>query len=520
MTENEPGVSREIRELTLLLEISRQLSCALDLRNAVKPVLPLLASHMGILRGSVTILDRSQGEIFIDDAYGLLPDEKAKGRYRLGEGITGQVIHTGHVAVVPRISEEPLFLDRTGARKNLDVRDVTFICVPIKIGAEVIGALSVDRPFREEGDCDNDVPLLTIIASSISQAVRLRQLAQEEVAALKSDNQRLYDELLITFGPQSIIGKSRPMLDVYALIDKVSKTNATVLILGESGVGKERVAQAIHYHSHLAGNPYVKVSCAALPENLIESELFGHEKGAFTGATALRKGRFEIAEGGTIFLDEIGELSLALQTKLLRILQEKEYERVGGNVTMKANVRIIAATNRDLEALARDGKFREDLFYRLNIFPITVPPLRERKTDIGLLADHFMAKYGKEIGKHVAGISDTARDLLKKYSWPGNVRELENCIERAIILTTDSVIHGHHLPAHLQKYLGNPADDSPGALQETLDAVEKGLIADALQESEGNMAKAARTLGITERVMGLRIAKFGIDPKIVRYGRR
>jgi len=513
MTDSYDAGSREVRELTLLVEISRRLADALELHDALKPVLPLMAEHLDILRGSVTILNRETGEISIDEAYGLRPEEQARGRYRLGEGITGQVIHTGREIVVPRISEEPQFLDRTGSRKNSDGPEVTFICVPIKIGAEVIGALSVDRLYSAKANSNDDVRLLTIIASCISQAVRLRQLAREEVAALKSENQRLYDELTVAFGPQSIIGKSRPMLEVYALIDKVSKTNATVLILGESGVGKERVAQAIHYHSHLAANPYIKVNCAALPENLIESELFGHEKGAFTGATALRKGRFEMAEGGTIFLDEIGELSLALQAKLLRVLQEKEYERVGGSVTLKANVRVIAATNRDLDALVREGKFREDLYYRLNIFPVTMPPLRERRADIALLVDYFVEKYSREIGKQIAAISDAARELLRNHNWPGNVRELENSIERAIILTADGVIHRHHLPAHLQKGTAGVAQKGRGALGYALDAVERGMIAEALQESGGNMAGAARALGISERVMGLRIAKFGINPK-------
>src|SRR5208283_3138671 len=331
------------------------------------------ADNMEMLRGTLTILNRSKGEIFIEEAYGLLPEEQAKGKYRLGEGITGQVIDTGRLAIIPRISEEPRFLDRTGARKNIDKSDVTFICVPIKIGNEVIGALSLDRPFDENVSFADDVRLLTIIASSISQAVRLRQLVQEELEKVREENQRLHDELKNKYGKKTIIGNSKSMIDIFALIDKVSRTNTTVLILGESGVGKERVAHAIHYNSSRVNNPYIEVNCAALPENLIESELFGHEKGAFTGATSFHKGRFEMAEGGTIFLDEIGELSLALQAKLLRVLQEKTFERVGGNATIKVNVRIIAATNRNLEKLIQEGKFREDLYYRLNAFPIVVP---------------------------------------------------------------------------------------------------------------------------------------------------
>jgi Nif-specific regulatory protein len=506
-------MSREIKELSLLFEISRKLGESLDLKTVLKPVLEMMANHMEMLRGTLTILNRSKGEIFIEEAYGLLPEEQAKGKYRLGEGITGRVIDTGKPAIVPRISDEPLFLNRTGSRKNLNKRDVAFICVPIKIGSEVLGALSVDRLFDENVSFKEDVRLLTIIASSISQAVRLRQLAQEELEKVREENRRLHDELCIKYGPKTIIGNSKSMLDIYALIDKVSRTNATVLILGESGVGKERVAHAIHYNSTRAKNPYIKINCAALPESLIESELFGHEKGAFTGATMFRKGRFEMAGGGTLFLDEIGDLPLSLQTKLLRVLQEKEFERVGGNLTLKADARIIAATNKNLEGLIQDGKFREDLYYRLNIFPIIVPALRDRKTDIVLLADHFIEKYGSEFGKTINSISAPAADLLMNYNWPGNVRELENCIERAIILSTDGIIHSYHLPPSIQRGDLSGHSERTGKYMETMAVVEREIIAEELKRNRGNMAKAARELGITERMMGLRVAKLKIDPK-------
>ena len=297
------------------------------------------------------------------------------------------------------------------------------------------------------------------------------------------------------------------------MIDRVCRTNATVLILGESGVGKERVAHAIHYNSSYADGPYVIVNCAALPESLIESELFGHEKGAFTGATVFRKGRFELADNGTIFLDEIGDLPPVVQTKLLRVLQERVFERIGGNTPIKVNIRIIAATNRDLEALIREGKFREDLYYRLNIFPVVVPPLRERRTDIILLANHFVEKYSRELERKIVRISTSATDLLMHYHWPGNVRELENCIERAIILCTDGVIRTHHLPPNLQQNDGAATLEGRGTLKDTLAAMEREMIGDALKRFRGNMAAAARSLGLTERIMGLRVAKFGIDPK-------
>jgi len=286
-----------------------------------------------------------------------------------------------------------------------------------------------------------------------------------------------------------------------------------VLILGESGVGKERVAHAIHYGSSRASKPFIKVNCAALPESLIESELFGHESGAFTGATVTRRGRFEMAHTGTIFLDEIGDIPWTLQTKLLRILQEKEFERIGGNTTIKINVRVIAATNRNLEGLMQEGKFREDLYYRLNVFPMIIPPLRERKTDIMLLANHFIEKYSKENDKKIIGISKSATDMLMNYHWPGNVRELENCIERAIILSTDGIIHSYHLPHNLQKYDDSESCRTDGTLREILATMERKIILNELKRFRGNRAKTSRALGITERMIGTRVKKYRIDPR-------
>ncbi len=509
MTENK--ASREIKELSLLFEISTKLSESLDLKAVLQPILQMTARHMGIPRGTLTILNRDNGEIVIEESFGLRPEERAKGKYRRGEGITGKVIDSGKAVIVPRISEEPLFLDKTGSRRHLDKHDIAFICVPIKSGSEVIGALSADRPARDEKSLKDDARLLTIIASSIYQAVLLRRRGQEELEKIREENERLQNQLKDRYRPKSIVGNSKTMQTVYTLIEQVSGTNATVLILGESGVGKERVAQAIHYASTRAAKPFVKINCAALPESLIESELFGHEKGAFTGATAARTGRFEAANKGTIFLDEIGEIPLPVQIKLLRVLQEKEFERVGGNTTIKVDVRIIAATNRNLDLLMEQGKYREDLYYRLNVFPIVVPPLRERKTDIMLLADYFIEKYSKEHGKTIISISTSATDMLMNYHWPGNVRELENCIERAIILCTDGVIHHYHLPPSLQK-VETKDTPSPEGFKNTMAAMEREIIVEELKRCRGNMAKAARALGLTERMMGLRVTRYGIEP--------
>ena len=507
---SQPGIGSEVKELSLLFEISQNLDRSLDLRDVVPPVLSAMAKHMGMMRGTLTLLNKAKGEIYIEAAHGLSEEERRRGIYRFGEGVTGKVIETGKSAVVPRISDEPLFLNRTGARRQVPKDAVSFICVPIKLGNETIGALSADKLFSDTVTCDEDVRLLSIIASMIAQAVRLRRLALEERQQLLAENVRLQEELQSRFRPSNIIGNSSAMQVVYDLIAKVCKSDATVLITGESGVGKELVAHAIHYNSHRATKPFVKVNCAALPETLIESELFGHEKGAFTGALFERKGRFELASGGTIFLDEIGDFSASTQVRLLRVLQEREFERVGGTRTFKTDVRVVAATNRDLGKLIEEEKFRQDLFYRLNVFAIHVPPLRERKTDIPLLADYFVEKYSKANHKHIQRISTPAIDMLMAYHWPGNVRELENGLERAVLLSSDDVIHGHHLPPTLQTAEAT-GTVHVGTLQSELDRVERELILDALKSARGNMAKAARELGLTERIMGLRVKTYDID---------
>jgi Nif-specific regulatory protein len=496
-------------KLSLLFSISQALSQSMDLNEVVGPVLKVMAEHLGLLRGTLTILNRKTGEISIEDAYGLSAQERARGRYKLGEGITGKVVLSGKPAIIPKIADEPSFLDRTGARKRMDKKDISFVCVPIKIGKEVIGALSADMLYEEKKSFDEHVSLLTIVSSMIAQAVRLRQSSQEEMEKLQSENTRLHEELKDRFRPSNIIGNSTNIRQVYELIEKVSKSDATVLILGESGVGKELVAHAIHYNSLRAKKPFIQFNGAALPGDIIESELFGHEKGAFTGATTQRKGRFELADGGTIFIDEVGDMPINIQVKLLRVLQEKTFERVGGSEPIKVDVRILAATNQKLDELVKQGKFRLDLYYRLNVFPVVVPPLRERKTDILLLADHFVAKYAKSNNKEIKRISTSAIDMLMSYHWPGNVRELENCIERAVILSSDGVIHGYNLPPTLQ--ITGTASVKEITLTGTLESLENEMICESLKSSNGNMAQAARKLGLTERMMGIRAKKYNID---------
>ncbi len=513
--ETRAQVRKEVSELSLLLEISRILSQSTDLRHEGSHILEVISKHTGMVRGMISLIDRRTHEVFIDAAHGLSTTQRQRGRYRFGEGVIGRVAQEGRPMVIPRISDEPLFLDRTGARKNLDRGDIAFLCVPVKLGAEVFGTLSVDRLFTDKTSLEEDLRLLTIIASVLARSVQLHQEALERRQLLEEENENLRRQLGERFRPSNIIGRSNAMQHVFDLVAQVAQSGATVLILGESGVGKELVAHAIHYNSVRAKGPFIRVNCAALPESIIESELFGHEKGAFTHATAQRKGRFEMADGGSIFLDEVGDLSPATQARLLRVLQEREFERVGGTQTLRVNVRVIAATNRDLEALAAQGIFREDLYYRLNVFPIPIPPLRERRTDILLLADFFVEKFSRANNKKVRRISTPAIDMLTRYHWPGNVRELENCMERAVLLTTDDVVHGHHLPPTLQT-----AEASFSALDDTLenkvDRYERELIVEALKSARGNMAEAARLLGLSERKMGLRVRKLSINPREYR----
>lgn len=501
---------RKIRELTLLFDISQILDQNMDLNKVINPVLESIAENMDLNRGTLTLLNRQTGDIFIEAAYGLSEEEKRKGIYKLGEGVTGKVVQSGQPIVIDDITKDPNFLNRTGTRKGADKRKLAFVCVPIKTGKETLGAFSVDRIITEDTILDEDVRLLSIIASMVARAVKLRQKAQEEKQKLLEENTRLQRQLEEKFQPDNIIGRSQAMQEVYGLIAQVSKSDATVIVRGESGTGKELVASALHFNSLRSNQPFIKVNCAALPESIIESELFGHEKGAFTGAVNTRKGRFELADNGTIFLDEIGELSPVLQVKLLRVLQEREIERVGGIKTIKVNVRVIAATNRNLEEEIKTGKFREDLYYRLNVFPIHIPPLRERKSDIIQLADFFIDKYNKRNNKEIKRISSPAIDLLMSYHWPGNVRELENIIERAVLLSADHVLHAYHLPPSLQS-----AESSNTGIHTTLDEavskLEEEMIRDALKSSKGNKVKAATLLGLTERIMGLRVDKYGID---------
>ncbi len=499
--------SEDAKNLATLLEVGQPLSGSLNLKHSLHRVLEILEGRQGVLRSAVTLL-RGDSELHIEASNGI-PVEGQRAQYHIGEGITGRVVESGRAIVVPQASREPMLLNRAVPRKKLK-EELSFVCVPIMSGRKAIGALGVDLRFKRDRDYDRTVQFLRVVASMISQAVRVEHLVESETHRLVEENTHLREELRERYDFSHMVGSSGGMRQVYEQIAQVAGTNTTVLIRGESGTGKELVAHAIHYNSPREKKPFVKVSCAALPETLIESELFGYEKGAFTGAQNRKPGRFELAEGGSLFLDEVGDLNLTTQVKLLRVIQAREFERLGSTQTVKANVRLIAATNKDLEKAIAEGTFREDLFYRLNVYTIFIPPLREHKPDVMALADYFLEKFTKEHNKKIKRISTPAIDMLMSYHWPGNVRELENAIERAVLVCDGNVIHGHHLPPTLQtaEASGTVVKVS---LSDAMASYEKDLIQDVLKTTRGNRRKAARMLNTTERILNYKVGKYAID---------
>ena len=501
------------QQLNALHQISIVLSRSLDLEDTLRGMLQTLSDVAHLQYGLVSLFDHNRSALFIQAVHGVDAEvvKDVKGvRYRVGEGIMGTVMHQGQSLVIPRVADDPRFLDRL----NLYDYSLPFICVPIPgADSQPVGVLAAQPQSADESELPARTRFMEMVANLIGQTVRLIGKVHSEHEAIKTERDSLRRKVRSQYGFDNMVGQTQAMRQIFDSIRQVAKWDTTVLVRGESATGKELIANAIHYNSPRANGPFVKLNCAALPDTLLESELFGHEKGAFTGAVKMRKGRFEMADGGTIFLDEIGEISASFQAKLLRILQEGEMERVGGTDTLSVDVRVVTATNRNLEEEVRKGNFREDLYYRLNVMPIQLPALRERLEDVPELARFLLQKLSQKQGRELK-ISDGAIRLLVGYHWPGNVRELENCLERASIMTETGLIDRDAIMLNTQENQPAQAMISrpvvlPQSNEDEMDERQR-LIA-ALEKSGWVQAKAARLLGMTPRQIAYRIQIMNIN---------
>ena len=542
-------------EVLALYEISKLLTSSLDFRKCVRQVLNLMTSELD-MRHALLGMVQDDGKLHIIGASDVPWQRDKAPILDANIGLLAKVLKNGSPIVVPDIAQDPRFLNRTG--RNIEKSaGVAYIAVPLRLDREIIGVLSVDRhpgsgrPINFE----RDVRLVTLVANLLAQTYQLHLTVAAERLELMAETHRLQKQLQGKYDIENVIGRSRRMKEVFADVHQVAPTNSTVLLRGESGTGKEAIAHAVHYLSPRAKKPFIKLNCAALPETLLESELFGHEKGAFTGATT----------GGTIFLDEIGDITPAFQAKLLRVLQEREFERVGGNKTIKADVRIVAATNRNLEEMVQRGEFRGDLYFRLNVVAIVIPPLRERKDDIPLLVDFFLSRFNSENGRKLT-ITQGAVQVLMHCNWPGNVRELENCVQRSATMTRGNVIRESDMRCQKGQCFssmlietplnripvvaarpgsgpavpvvrdvpvssplsvgGMPAETgisersgvtSPTGLEPEADQPgelgERERLIEAMERCGWVQAKAARLLGLTPRQIGYALRKHGIEIK-------
>jgi Nif-specific regulatory protein len=492
-----PGMSE--RTLAALLEASAAVSSSLELPATLQAIARSAAQVLEAEASSVLLLDKARGRLIFKAAVGDRGDVLVGDEFDAKLGIAGRVAASGEPQIVSDARHDPDFFRGIDDKSSFTTRGL--IAAPLLFHGEVIGVVEVLNKGGGERFSERDLEILGIFANLAATSVTNAQMHEQ----VKRDNRGLR-ALAKTDDP--IIGGSGSLKDVLALCDRVAHSNATVLLLGETGTGKELSARAIHVRSPRRGRAFIAINCAALPESLLESELFGHEAGAFTGATAQKMGRFELADGGTLFLDEIGDISPAIQIKLLRVLQEREFVRVGGTKTIACDVRIIAATNRNLKAAMEKGDFRDDLYYRLNVFPIHLPPLRERAGDIPLLVNHFVARMAQELGSATPAVSEQATALMCAYRWPGNIRELRNVIERAVLLCDRGTIEAGQLPREIS------GEAEPERIDEdvsSLEGYEKAMIVKALKDCNWNQSQAARVLGVSRDNLRYRLKKYNLD---------
>ena len=500
------------KHLAALRRVIDELAPQAPLEESLNGLLETLANDMGYVRAFLAIMEPDAEALRLSLTYS--PAKSGEVTYTPGQGIIGQVVASGKASIVPRMSEDSGFLNKAFGRSSEELAKLSFICIPIisrhKQEHEILGALSVDTLIAPSEELEMHREFLEVIAAMIANQVA--QL-QEEIAI----QSHLLAQGMVLGGndampPENFVAASKSMRLVLRQARQVAPSRATVLLRGESGTGKELMAEAIHSASPRKDKPLIKLNCAALPSELVESELFGHQKGAFTGAFQTKRGLFEVANHGTLFLDEIGELSLDAQAKVLRAIQEKEIQRVGGEQAITVDVRLITATHQHLEDLLTKGLFREDLYYRINVFPVFIPPLRERREDVLPLAEHFLAHFSSEYGKNIKRISTPAIELLSMYHWPGNARELRNCVERAVLVCEEEVIRTYHLPPTLQT-AESSATETNLSFGEAVAKFEQELLVDSLKKTRGNMLQAARDLRVSYRIVNYKVKKYGIDVK-------
>ncbi len=535
----------------MMIEISRITSSSLHVKDVFREMMKAAEKAFRLHRSTLLLYNQAEDALGIVATSELLPEEIAQIRYVPGEGITGQVFSSKKPVFIPSVMHEKDFLNRMKMR--IEGEDLGFFCTPIFSGSEVVGVFTTFMRTQDEVDPEFILEFLQILGSSLSQAITIQKLIQDETKIARFENIQLKQELYKRYQFGSLIGRSALMRNLFQKARIVAESRASVLITGESGTGKELIVSALHYNSPRRDGPFIKINCAAIPEQLLESELFGHRKGAFTGASSDRKGKFEAANEGTIFLDEISELHLNLQSKLLRVLQEREVEPIGGQVR-RVNIRIIAATNINLGQAVKERKFRADLFYRLNVIHLEVPPLRQRVEDIFLLVHHFIEKYNKENKKNIRGITREAIKILEADPWPGNIRQLENSIERAVVLSQKDIIdesdftdikplstdftqnqstlknitQKKSIPTEIQprpfskhtqdeNYFGDVEEvlkeegNAGYAYNKVIHSVEKELISRTLRKFHYTKSQAARYLGINRNTLDKKIRELKID---------